>query len=520
MRRVSSLSSAVSTVPEEPVLNTPAPPQPPPTPSRRAPRPRTNYYLAQPPPGRARHCASDRALILQVQKGSATSRPRPVLDVLPSSVFGSKLKRVGQFLHGTGQQDMVFVTSEQYVQEKEEGDSSEDDEDLHSRHVVASVSQAIRRNNSDDSKGTRTTVIRFDGGLVWEASPLVSGGYEFVAHEQDGTMRVAKWLPKPPPASRRKSYQSAQQRSVSPTTSEPEERRFQFSILDNMTRRRPIIASMGHQSIDILDRHPGNTITSASNTPTNTPPSSVMDVDMSTEDGYNSAQYSEISEHLKEIIVVTGTWVALREGLASNSRTEDISTMAPPAAPTFRPTSRSVGSGDEVHRRMHRQNMLMTNSGKPDNEVRPRRSKSAGSADSNLNRISRTFGRGAPPGIPEVEPVLEAEAPPQQSPQLPLQSIKPVPADPIRQRAVSVPPPPPPSEDPTQRRRTSRSFPGRSRHSNTVHISATSSRISGQYDGIGSARPESPVESKKGPEKRGRFGLRAMMSNVFKCPSV
>ena len=55
--------------------------------------------------------------MVQVQRGSTISRPRPMLDILPSYVFGSKLKRVGGLLHGTSQQDMVFVSSERYIQD-------------------------------------------------------------------------------------------------------------------------------------------------------------------------------------------------------------------------------------------------------------------------------------------------------------------------------------------------------------------------------------------------------------------
>ncbi|KAA8910245.1 hypothetical protein FN846DRAFT_753438, partial [Sphaerosporella brunnea] len=323
MNRLSGYSSPVSTVPEEAISTTPAAP-----PQKKPPRTKTSFYLAQPPPGshaRHRQCTrAERSLILQLQKVSSnSSRALPTLDVLPSFVLGSKLKRVGQLLHGAGQQDLVFVTSERYEGSKGQGEDSEDDEDLSSRRVVASVSHAYRRVAGEEGKGTRTTMIRFADGLVWEASPLASGGYEFVAHEPNGVMRVAKWLPN----SRRKSHQSVHQR-INP---EPEERRYQFSILDNVTRKRPILAWMRPHSIDVLDRHPANNINSPCNSPANTPPASLMDVDISCDDG---PQYCEISEQLRELIVVTGTWVAIREGFTSGVARPTADETTLPTSPT------------------------------------------------------------------------------------------------------------------------------------------------------------------------------------------
>ncbi|KAI5859073.1 hypothetical protein BZA05DRAFT_320250, partial [Tricharina praecox] len=350
MRQVSSMASSVSTVLEE-IVATPL--SPPPPQQKKPPRTKTSYYLALPPPGSHaihRHCSrAERTLIVQLQKVSNTTRPLPTLDVLPSSVFGSKLKRVGHMLHGAGQQDIAFVESEQYASENVQGDS-DDENDLNSRRMVASVSQGYRRTPGDDGKGIRTTMIRFDDGLVWEASPLASGGYEFVAREANGITKVAKWLPKPP-TSRRRSSQSIQQRMAGATPEPEDQRRFQFSILDNVTRKKPILAWVSRQGIDVLDRFPGPGITSSPNSPPNTPPASVIDVDMSSDDTIHSAQYGEISDQLRELIVVTGTWIALREGLASvgasGNRTEELALPSSPTVSTFR-TTRSVSSSATV----------------------------------------------------------------------------------------------------------------------------------------------------------------------------
>jgi hypothetical protein len=519
MNTLSSYPSAVSTVPEEAII-TPTPLSPPPPPPQKKPsrKTKTSFYLAQPPPGshaRHRHCSrAERSLILQLQKVSNGSRALPTLDVLPSFVLGSKLKRVGQRLHGAGQQDIVFVTSEQYGAPKDqEEDSSEDEDDLNSRRVVASISQGYRRAAGEEGKGIRTTMIRFEDGLVWEASPLASGGYEFVAHEPSGVMRVAKWLPRPPNA-RRRSHQNVQQR----TNPEPEERRYQFSILDNVTRRRPILAWMGQQSIDVLDRHPGNTVNSPCNSPANTPPASILEVDMSCEDG---SQYSEVSEQLREIIVVTGTWVAIREGFASGGvrpSVDEGSLPTSPVASTFRSRATSGTYGIDVdnlvsdeppNKRLHRQGSLLahqtttTSSRGSEPTVLPQRAKSTGSLVP--NRLSRALGRSATPNIPE--PVLE-------QPQASVRLVAPVGSHPVR--PVSVPPPRVQPISPG----VSKSFPGRNRHSTPAPLTRSpTDYLQPQTHGgnnRAATRSPSPLDLGKGRDKKGRFGLRAMMSSIFK----
>ena len=477
---------------------------PPPPQHKKPPRTKTSYYLAQPPPGshaRHRQCSrAERALIVQLQKVSKTTRPLPTLDVLPSSVFGSKLKRVGQRLQGAGQQDIVFLESEQYGSDNVQ-EESDDEDDLRARRVVASVSQGYRRSPGDDGKGIKTTMIRFDDGLVWEASPLASGGYEFVAHESNGTAKVAKWLPKPP-TPRRRSSQSQQR--MAGTIPEPEDpRRFQFSILDNVTRKKPILAWMGRQGIDVLDRFPRTSLTSATNSPSNTPPASVIDMDMSSDEAGHSTQYNEISDQLRELIVVTGTWIALREGLASaganGSRTDELSSPSSPTASTFR-TTRSVSSPAAVNtavavetaRRLHRRG---TNRDTESADVL-QQAKSDGSAASfanplTTNRLSRPFRRSATPSIPE--PVTEQPRP----------SVRLVPPESVR--PVSVPPPATPPSPSVGC--MSRSFPGWGRHSTSPSEYPRTREVNSS--GVGS-----PADFEEKSEKRRRFG--SIISSIFK----
>jgi hypothetical protein len=505
MNRLSSHSSAVSTVPEEAILDTPLSPPP----QKKPPRTKTGYYLAQPPPGSHamhRQCTTraERSLILQLQKVSNNSRPLPTFDVLPSFVLGSKLKRVGQRLHGAGQQDIVFVTSEHHGAQRGQEEDASDDEDLNSRRVVASVSQGYRKAAGDEGKGIRTTRIRFDDGLVWEANPLASGGYEFVAHESNGVMRVAKWLPRHN-NSRRKSHQSFQQR----TNPEPEERRYQFSILDNVTRKKPILAWLGHQSINVLDWYPANNVNSPCNSPANTPPSSILDVDMSCEDG----QLKEVSEQLREFIVVTGTWVAIREGVTASGARPVMDESALPTSPTTSRSRATSGSfsfdgnsfvADEpANRRPSRHGTVATSSGSSEPTALPQRAKPTGSLAP--NRLSRTLGRSQTPNIPES--VLE-QAP---------ASVRPAPPVEPRQRPMSVPPP---AATHAPHGASTKSFPGRNRHSTPVPLTRSpSDYLQPQQHGGGSGtntRSPSPLDQGKPWEKKSKFSLRAAMSCIFR----
>ncbi|KAI5789082.1 hypothetical protein EDC01DRAFT_728898 [Geopyxis carbonaria] len=403
---LSQAPSGVYTVPEveSAMQSTPEP--------RKALRTKTSYQLAHPPPGTHRHSLkAQKALIVQVQKLSNSSRPIPTLDVLPAAALGSKLKKLHLHClnHIVGQQDLVLVRSDQYDYDEEEDEEAEE-----AREVVASISPTTKKLHGDDSR-QKTTVISLADGSEWEASPLVSGGYEFVSYDNDGCMRVAKWLPKQP--SKRRSYSSR-------TPSDNEERRFQFSILDSQTRKRPIIAWMSPQKMDILDRYPGHaTITSPPMSPAGTPPDSnigALGSALAMDSFYDETEYSEITESLKFLVIATGIWVALREGFAGNyqSRSEDTSSsMSPASRPSL--TSRTSGSVDgrtatqgtvapdeAARRRLLRHGTMMahqatTNSISKEKEADelPQRSRSVGAGVRpqraySMGRLSRTFGKG------------------------------------------------------------------------------------------------------------------------------
>ncbi|PWW77297.1 hypothetical protein C7212DRAFT_351464 [Tuber magnatum] len=329
IRPRSTISSNVSTVFEDPLL-APSPATP-----RRSPRTKTAYHLAQPPPSAHlllhRHSLKpSRNLVVQLQRLSNTTRPVPTLDVLPASIFASRLKATcGRFFkHGVGSQDLVFLTSEEYGSGDEDDDDVDEDgsNGLNARHVVATVSQNYRKvplAAGEDGKGgsggmAKVPAIRLGSGPPWEVAQTASGGYEFSAYQEDGSVATARWNPRGggTPAGRRRSSQT---RSNGPEDSAAE-RRFQFSL-----------------TIEINDHYPAASSSSPATTPTHSRSSSpVHDVPLSPSS--EERLYIETSDHIRMLILASGIWVALREGLASsnNLHLDD----AAPLSPTFNPAGR------------------------------------------------------------------------------------------------------------------------------------------------------------------------------------
>lgn len=296
-----------------------------PPPPRKLLRSKTSYHLAQPPPG-SHH--SSGSLVMQLQKLSNFTRPLPTFDVLPAFVFAPRLKRkVGKFFnHCVGAQDLVFLTSEDF--------EDDDEESLSSRHMVASVSVEYKKVHGEEGKGSKITVIRLDNGPQWEISQTSSGGYEFVAHEDSGNVLVARWNPKPA-TPRRRSYQT----QIS-DSGDDGEKKFQFSLVDPNSKKHPILGHLAKQTIEINDRYPLPSMSSSLTSPTTTPPqsrpSSLADVSPlgSTLQSTDEKVMVKTSEHVRALILVSGIWVALREGLVTSNIRSDEPLSPGPLSPS------------------------------------------------------------------------------------------------------------------------------------------------------------------------------------------
>ncbi|PUU73188.1 hypothetical protein B9Z19DRAFT_1069189 [Tuber borchii] len=340
----STISSNVSTVYEDLV------PAPSPAVLRKSPRTKTAYHLAQPPPSAHllhRHSLKpSRNLVVQLQRLSNTTRPVPTLDVLPASIFASRLKATcGRFFkHGVGSQDLVFLTSEEYGSGDEDDDDVDEDgsNGLNARQVVATVSQNYKKvplAAGEDGKGgsggmARVPAIRLDSGPPWEVTQTAFGGYEFSAYQEDGNVVTARWNPRGVgTTARRRSSQTQSSNSEDSAA----ERKFQFTLVNPDSRRHPIIATLVKQTIEINDHYPAASLSSPVTTPTHSRSSSPVH-DAPSSPVSEERLYIKTSDYIRMLILASGIWVALREGLASSNGFP--LNDAAPLSPTFSSTGR------------------------------------------------------------------------------------------------------------------------------------------------------------------------------------
>ncbi|KAL3455255.1 hypothetical protein BJX64DRAFT_77625 [Aspergillus heterothallicus] len=306
--------------------------------SKQTLRPKTTYQLAHPATN-ARHkrLKLRPKLLLQVQRVSSTSRPVPVFDVLPSTLFMPRLARkVPNILRGKrglGPNDLVVTTSDLYERTAGDGERSfsSDEENGEHRDVVGTICQLQK----EDALSKGKAEICLESGAVWDATPLPNGSYEFAAQTDSGLM-ILRWVRRGP----KKRRVSAPPGSILP---EDTTRRFTFSVIDPTTRRHPVIASMTRNHLEVYDRY-----SMPSTAPSS--PTSAMSVisDNSEFDDPLDQQVIETDEALRKLIIVTGIWVAFREGWSHIFRYNDAATSpkAARSASTSKPTS--MGEDDRL----------------------------------------------------------------------------------------------------------------------------------------------------------------------------
>ncbi|KGO78364.1 hypothetical protein PITC_068270 [Penicillium italicum] len=292
-------------------------------------RPKTSYQFAHP----AAHARHKRfrlrpKLLLQLQQVSQTPRPLPVVDILPSTSYPPLLARrfpaIYRTRNGLGPYDLIVVLSEQYDQTvvsiPEKRVSSEDEDEDH-REVVATICQM----HQEDARLKGKAEICLNFGPVWEASPLPSGSYEFVAQTDNG-VQIMRWALRG----------GRSRRMTTPAgTLREDGKRFTFSVIDPTTRRHPVLASMTRNQLEINDEY--STAIWSGTGPTT--PTSGMSVVSDASDGETPFDGSLVSldDGLRTLIIITGIWVAFREGWSDNFRYGD-SVSSPSTKSTMSPT--------------------------------------------------------------------------------------------------------------------------------------------------------------------------------------
>ncbi|KAL6228671.1 hypothetical protein BDW75DRAFT_144417 [Aspergillus navahoensis] len=307
-------------------------------------RPKTTYQLAHPASNaRQKRLKLRPKLLLQLQRVSPTSRPVPVFDVLPSTLFMPRLARkVPAALRGKrglGPNDLIITTSDLYQPTLGEGvdkNLSSDEENRDHPEVIATICQPCK----EDALAKGKAEICLNSGTVWEATPLASGSYEFAANTDSGLM-ILRWVRRGP----KKRRMSAPPGSVFPEDS----RRFTFSVIDPTTRRHPVIASMTRNHLEVYDRY------SLPGTAPSSPTSAALSVisDGSEMDLASDQQVMETDEKLHLLITITSIWVAFREGWSHNFRYNDsaLSGKATRSTSVSRNASTPSPGEDEANKR-------------------------------------------------------------------------------------------------------------------------------------------------------------------------
>ncbi|KAL7621831.1 hypothetical protein AAE478_007331 [Parahypoxylon ruwenzoriense] len=314
---------------------------------RRAARKSTTYLLAHPPPklrNKQRLIHIRPKLLLQIQQLSANRRPRPTIDVYPSSAVAGSLivpllkrfPRIARIKRELSIQDVMLVKSEDYAAHAS-GPESEDDEDqLKSRELLAILSPS----RTED----RAEIVLADG-TVWVATPRSNGAnvcsYEFVSIDPEGNTITARWVRKQIAT---KSLPVAPVAPTSPapapSTSSAADYKFTFSIIDPNCRRHPIMATLTNSSLDILDSY-----TTVSQSASRYPPTSPLlstPVSPNEENKTMERTTQRVEEWQKAFITISAIWVILRHGWSPNCKPEDLGPLSA-SAPTS-PTDVSISS--------------------------------------------------------------------------------------------------------------------------------------------------------------------------------
>lgn len=279
-------------------------------------RTKTAFRLCHPPPV---HIHKQRLhirprVLLQLQKISKAARPTPIFEVLPSVIFAPRLARhfprTFKGKAGLGLDDLVVVSSENYEVQDLQSDDMDDlfDEKWEKREIVAAICQPSKDNYP---YGQGETEICLHHGTSWTASQRRNGAYEFACTDDCGNRTVARWVPKQSKSDRTSSISST-----------PEEKKFNFSILNPNSRRHAVIATLDCQTIEVSDSYsqPSTSLSSQASSPPTTSSSLISDGQETPciEAGQAVRDPIEVDDSLRTLIIISGIWVAFREGFSPN----------------------------------------------------------------------------------------------------------------------------------------------------------------------------------------------------------
>ncbi|KAL2020395.1 hypothetical protein VTK56DRAFT_8438 [Thermocarpiscus australiensis] len=294
-------------------------------------------------------------LLLQLQRVSENGRSCPTLEVFPASriagpLVAPRLSKRFPAISGVKRHlaydDLVLVRRDDSDLASHSGDS-ENEENFEQRNLVAVYSP---------SKHSEEAEIVLDDGSVWVARPLANGSYDFVHADAEGNTTTARWARRYTPAVSPTTSVSTE--ASTPSTAGPQTR-YTFSIINPLTRRHPVMATLTPSTLDIRDtytsvsysRHPpvtrlGRSLSVASSSPSLAPNSPsrqcslgsaadcASDPGVSMDPGSAKRSVHQIDDSTKMLITVTALWVALRSGWSEGYTPSSSSSSSPSSSGT------------------------------------------------------------------------------------------------------------------------------------------------------------------------------------------
>ncbi|KAG9203675.1 hypothetical protein G6514_002284 [Epicoccum nigrum] len=282
-------------------------------PKKKAPRPKTSYVIARPPPTvHPRSKLHIRPKVqLQLHQVLAAQRPKPVYEVIPFALLAPRstrrLARAFNTRERLGHSDLLVVKAADYGHTHDE--NTPDDERWGSREVVGVICPGKMDKGQVVS---HTDICMDDGTSRWEVTPMPNGGFEFNTLDAHGLAMKARWVVKGP-NSRRISTNSVNTPSSSGLPPSKDDAKWNFSTISSNTRRHPVIASMTRTRIDVHDSYTMPAATQPS-TPNAQVPASpgLTPASIDAASFLDTAPQSPIQteEALRRFIVVSGIWVS------------------------------------------------------------------------------------------------------------------------------------------------------------------------------------------------------------------
>ncbi|KAF2642603.1 hypothetical protein P280DRAFT_467931 [Massarina eburnea CBS 473.64] len=303
-------------------------------PKKRAPRPKTIYNLALPPPSSNPKKLSIRPkILLQLHQVVASRRPKPVYEVIPYSILDTSRRLVRTFnSRKLCPTDILIVKSADYETNSE---AKSDDEPWGARDVIAVICP-----DREEKSSTARAELLLDNGQTWEVTTTHNGGYEFNHTDDHGLALKSRWVPKPSSHTRQKSSMSTNSLA---TPSPPEDRKFKFSTISSKSRRHPVIATLTRSRIEIHDSY---VIPTATSPPTPSQPGSALPTPIATPttidlesfmDNANEQLSVTTDDALRRFIVISGVWVSFCENWSPSYSSRAAGPSPLNTAATFRP---------------------------------------------------------------------------------------------------------------------------------------------------------------------------------------